>query len=139
MTEIYDEPTLVRSLISVTAHCTNTSAPSDMNVFFHAGLIKLRHEGMSVPFTGAELANLPFPYLDQDSDWIWQFQRCFFLPVNDRVILTGAPESGWEDVRTKRKFENGSGLAFVMGYETNGNANPDCVVTLRARFLLLNN
>jgi len=114
MTTSFDEPTLVRTLVQWSLNGVQ-SAAGDYSAFFAMGLIQLKAEGLSTPFTTAQLQTLPWPYWDGDSDWIWHR----FLPFtvhtgNVHFAYANLPGSGAEDIRTKRKFQNGTGLALIV-------------------------
>jgi len=137
MTTIFDEPTLVRSIIHWQQNQIQP-ALADSGYFLALGLIALKSEQMSSPFTAAELNTVPWPYWDADSDWIWHQMYAYTNQTSVRSYASAVmPGVGEADIRTKRKFPNGTGLALIMYYE----ATPDTAdtwVTFNARTLWLN-
>jgi len=115
MTVFYDEPTLVRSILHFSAvGAASVGANNDM--WLSMGYIKWDAEvGAAGAVPAGLLPFVPLPFIDADSPWIWQYHQSIPNgPVAGTVRLDAAVDgNGLVDIRTKRKFENGSGLLFV--------------------------
>lgn len=137
-TASFDEPTLLRILISW--HWQQTQAVATANdVFLEVGLIKLKLEATVNPFAAGTIANVPLPYVDSDSDWIWS--KFFNFRINPNAVVTIAgdlPGTGWEDIRTRRRFENGTGLAVIARQSSNTVSTIIGQLSLSARALFAN-
>jgi len=116
MSQAFDEPTLLRVLFNWHMR-TIQGAPADTALFIGVGLIKLSLEGTSHPFTSGDLANTPLPFVDGDSPWLYHSITQIGVKQGDRQQVDGS-DQGTLDIRSRRKFENGEGLALVIWYET---------------------
>lgn len=120
MTTLYDEPTLVRSILRWNVSiASGVTANNDW--FFAWGLIALNLEAPGGTLPAAVLGYIPLPFFDADSDWIYEFHSTqtsgMTLTTSIDATLTGVGE---HDIRTRRKFPNGHGLALVAYYATTG-------------------
>lgn len=117
MTTLYDEPTLMRCMI-------NWQLVADTNVtgdnFFGMGIIKSSIEAPGGALAAGAFPFIPLPFYDADSPWIWY--RTVTIRSTVGTVPFGAyaaltPGQGSEDVKTRRKFEGGSGLLAVAFME----------------------
>jgi len=136
---LYDEPTVLRMLIQW-SWITTTTSNAPMAAHVEIGIITLKLEGTSSPFaTPGELDNVPLPFLDGDSDWLWCKQ--YTVPVSPNAFHTSfatIPGQGFEDIRTRRKIPNGYGLALIIAYESAGVIAPAALATFSSRILFAN-
>jgi len=138
MTAIFDEPTLVRSIINweITASTASTTVRQHLQI----GLIKWNAEGTGGvdPIPAATVAIVPLPFEDGDAQWIWQYQvNMVGTTLQSFGFRPGKPGEP-DDIKTKRKFQNGDGLLFVAANTRNGVNAVDVYVTFNARFLFIN-
>lgn len=117
MTSFYDEPTLLRSILRWVA-VTSSAPTSGQDWFFGWGLIQLDFELPGGTIAGTYAPALPLPYFDADSEWIYTWYQTV---VSGSVLNGGfgatANGVGMEDIRTRRRFQNGKGLALIAYYD----------------------
>jgi hypothetical protein len=103
----YDVVTVLRNLI-VTAVSFEPAAATLQYALLCQGLI--------VATEGMDLTTPPSPYYDQDYDWLW-IANCqsdsFPIAGTGQSVLSGARNSDYFDIRSKRKIPNGHGLLYV--------------------------
>lgn len=116
LTSAFDEPTLLRCLIDWN-WLTNSAPPGDVLLSVGMGLIKLSLENTTHPFSAGDLANTPLPFWDGDSPWIWHHNFDWILQNGTRFASQIHHVN--TDIRTRRKFDNGEGLALVGWTKTN--------------------
>lgn len=109
------------------------------DIFFGWGLIAHKFEGVATGLLpSAALNYVPLPFYDADSDWIYTWHQTIaggaavFQAVDATIQGTGQ-----EDIRTKRKFQNGMGLLGVAYFETSS-ASGSIKFALSGRLLFLN-
>lgn len=113
MTNLYDEPTLVRGMVNANFIFPAGAAVSNFGIFY--GLIQLDLQAPGGTLSPSAAALVPRPWFDPTAPWIWT-KYCRFNTVTGFTGLE-AQAFGWgveTQFKTKRKFENGSGLAIVI-------------------------
>jgi hypothetical protein len=123
MTTLYDEPTLLRT-IARWSFIPNGATIANNSYFMQFGLIALDFEAPGGQLPAGAIPYVPLPYYDGDSDWIYTWHvtvptatqsifQSFFASVNGL---------GEMDLKTRRRFPNGHGLAVVAMYESSTGA-----------------
>lgn len=138
MTTLYDEPTFIRGLLRHTL-AWNLVPNAGTTVFFGYGLIALKIEAAGGVLPAASLPFLPLPYFDADSDWIYETH---YNIVSDGSTQIGAVYGilnalGEVDIKTKRRFPNGYGLALIAYYDSS-QAGLNARLSVTGRVLLAN-
>jgi len=87
--------------------------------------------------SGASINYIPLPFNDADSPWIWQNVSTWVLRSNEKFTLQSI---GPINVKTRRKIENGEGLALVAStiMDTATVAGVIGMLSFNGRMLLLN-
>jgi len=139
MTVAFDEPTLMRWLFNWSFRTSAGAATGNQVLNLQLGLIKLSMENVTNPFAAASLAYVPLPFDDGDSAWIWQLNYTGILGVSDALLVQSGPPSVTE-VKTRRKIENGEGLALIAStkMEVAATGGVSGWLSFSGRFLLLN-
>lgn len=136
MTTLYDEPTLLRSILRY-SFVPNTQPPAGDGSFLSFGLIKANFEtaaGGALP--AALLPFVPLPFFDGDSDWIYEWHST--IPSTGVSFLASVYAAqngnGQEDIRARRKFPDGHGLLLVIYNDSSANVAYRCTVQGRLLF-----
>lgn len=139
MTINFDEPTLMRWILQWSFQ-TNQSPGADCALSLQLGLIKLSLEGATAPFNAGDVARIPLPFDDGDSAWIWQSCQTIVLRVNEKTTILSGSGGEQLNIKTRRKVENGEGLAMVAVTQMETPASSGTVgwLSFSGRLLLLN-
>jgi len=138
VTSLFDEPTLLRSLLAYSWTVQSTFA-ANTSVFFALGIIRSTIEAPDGVLPGALSPYVPIPFFDSDSEWIWETHYTVSAGTN---LVPGGQNAflnhvGREDVRAKRKFNGGQGLLLVAWCQTLSGAG-GINLTLSGRLLFQN-
>lgn len=136
MTQNFDEPTILRTIVRG-AMISQLAIATNQNLSIYLGLVLLKHENMSSPFSAAQLLTIPEPYFDGDTDWIYNWHFTLNMPVNTQLsALHAIPGAGEADIKTRRKVPNGHGLAMIIGVESS--AAHTIRISMHGRMLIAN-
>lgn len=139
LTTLYDEPTLLRSILRFSAATTNAAVANGTDWFFGWGLVALDFEAPGGTLPAAVLPYVPLPFFDSDTDWIYEYHQTVvsgqqtLKPALDATV-NGAGEV---DIRTRRRFPNGHGLALIAYFDCN-TVNMQINVNFAGRLLFAN-
>jgi len=129
--EFYDEPTLVRTIISDQCHpAVPGGQAASISCSLYVGLIVMKADELPVP--------LLFPD-DSTKDWVyWSQWMMFNGGVNDGFVNAGPTRNPGDtiDIRSKRKLQSGMGLAIAALAALNN--SHDVIWAFNARTLFLN-
>jgi len=123
-------------LISSSIQSATTSPVAVTGIFFAMGIITLKLENPGNPFTAAQLATVPWPYFDGDSDWLWHRHFAFGVralnnfDINITTVL--------DDIKSRRVIPNGSGLALISYFEISPGSVATYIHQFSARILVAN-
>jgi len=136
--EFMDEPTLVRGIFRWFSWAVSAT-PIAYQTALYWGLIKVKSNG-AIPFTTP--SDCPSPINDGDDEWIWQtnvYGQNRLTGVLAQLTQAFADKVGFEDVRTKRKFGTGDGLALIVESAADNTIGSSHMFTWSGRLLWLNN
>jgi len=111
----FDEPTLLRTRIAMTAAFENPGQNDSEGLW--AGIRLASADAASLgTFVTSSYAPVGNPYDGGYMDWVWHSTWALTAPN----AAAGAPAVGsylqqnqWDDVKTKRRIESGNGLIFM--------------------------
>jgi len=128
--ELYDEPTIIRLLISDQCHPVAPNAAASIACSLYVGIMTSKDDSFPPGIMFAD---------DATNDWLyWSHWMMFNGGTSDGFINAGPTRNGGDtiDIRSKRKLETGEGL-LVCAYAAANNSHT-VVWALNARCLLLN-
>lgn len=139
MTTLYDEPTLLRSIVRWSCSTTNSNVLNGQTWFFGWGLVALDVEAAGGTLPGAVLPYIPLPFFDSDTDWIFEYHASFtsgqqLVATTLDAVLEG---TGQQDIRARRRFPNGHGLALICYFDSD-NASLQLNASFSGRLLFAN-
>lgn len=135
--EFYDEPTLVRLLLRMTAITAVLTANvnNDYEAHVFAGITTFKYDLFPLPY---------FSAADPTRDWLWwssfqlyhgagEYANIFSMPAS------GGMQQGTYDIRSKRKLPEGYGLMLAIeNYDIGLAAATPIRFYIGGRYLLLN-
>lgn len=140
MSGAYDEPTLMRGILHWTLIPNGLRNTAGAEEWFGIGLIKLSIEAAQGVLPAAALPFVPLPFFDADSPWIWQ--RTVNMSTSAGSLWTAMDaqlqDVGAETFQTRRKFENGTGIALICYYNSQGTTPGGVRFSAGGRLLWLN-
>jgi len=126
----YDEPTIIRMLISDQCHAVAPNSAASISCSLYVGICVGKSDIATPPNINPEFASTDFMY--------WNQWMMFNGGTTDGFINVGPTRNGGDtiDLKSKRKLEAGNGLLITARCPVN-NSHP-VVWAWNARILLLN-